>query len=252
MASQDTKYRFAGVLVLIVLALGFGIIMATIGGPTPPNWTTQTFEDKQRDGLQLIQDRFAPSDYALDRLPAAIAAGEWSSSRNLWDCNNPNETNCIEVDFKMSSVNVECKWLVSYDRETADLLSYRPLNDAALNLFTEVAGSNNTGPVNYAGKIFVETQDGSTTSDAIRLVKNDYVPKDPTLYSGSQADWIAEKKNTLNNGDDVIAVRFVESKADTPSEWIVELSPGIHDRYKLIRTNSEVLIDFVPKRNGRE
>ena len=146
----------------------------------------------------------------------------------------------------MSSVNIECKWLVSYDRATADLQVYRALNEAARNLFQELP----PGPSlreNFAGRVFWETADGSTTSDAIRLIRSDYMPRDPTLLSGSQAGWFAIKKNTLANGDDVIAVRFSESKADSPSEWVVEMSQDVHDHYKLLRTNSQVPIDFVRK-----
>jgi hypothetical protein len=98
--------------------------------------------------------------------------------------------------------------------------------------------------------VFWETADGSTTSDAIKLIRSDYLARDPALPSGSQAGWFAIKKNTLANGDDVIAVRFSESKASTPSEWIVEMSQGIHDRYQLLRTNNQSAIDFVRKEKG--
>jgi hypothetical protein len=181
-----------------------------------------------------------PSDYAIERLPGAVAAGEWDSSPNILDCNNPGKTYCYEIDFNMSSVNIECRWLVSYDRETAEILGYRTLNEAASNLFMSVTSGMNT---QMNGTLFED--DGSTGGDATILIKRDYSPKHPDLYSGIEAGWMAVKRVTLNNGDDVIAVDFRESKADAPSEWIVVLTPGIHNRYKLLRTNSEASADFV-------
>jgi len=244
MASATLKEKVMAVIVLGGLILGFSIFMALRSGPSTPQWTLETIEDKRGDALQLIQDRFRPSDYAIVRLPAAVAAGEWSSSLNVMNCTPENQ--CFEIDFDMSSVNVKCEWLVSYDRATADLEDYRALNEAARNLFQE-APPELAPRENLLGKVFWEKPDGSTTSDAIRLIRSDYPPKDPTLLTGSQAGWFAIKKNTLANGDDVIAVRFLYSKADTPSEWIVEMSQGIHDRYQLLRTNNQVAIDFVHK-----
>ncbi len=55
------------------------------------------------------------------------------------------------------------------------------------------------------------------------------------------------KKNTLANDDEVISVRFTESKADPLCEWIVEIKPGTHDHYKLIRANNAATRIFVAK-----
>jgi hypothetical protein len=135
MPSVTLKDKIIGAVLLVGLALGFSIFMARREGPSPPQWTLDTLEQKRNEALQLIQDGFQPSDYAIATVPAAVAAGEWSSSLNVMDC--PPENQCFEVAFNMSSVNVECKWLVSYDRPTADLEGYRALNEAARNLFEE-------------------------------------------------------------------------------------------------------------------
>jgi hypothetical protein len=189
----------------------------------------------------------APNSYALDRLPADMASGEWSSSQNVMDCNNPGETICFEVDFESPSGNVKCKWLVYYDRTTADFIDLRPLNDAATNLFERVPSDDETQSNDNSDNTFYEDHDGSTTSDAISLIKANYIPRDSLIYSNIQAQWFAKRKNTLANDDEVISVMFKESKADPLCEWIVEVKPGVHDHYKLIRANDAAAATFVAK-----
>ncbi len=247
MPPRTLKENAIAITVLIGLILGLAVALTLWSGPSPPGWTLETLEQKESDALELIQDRFRPSAFAIANAPVAVAAGEWSSSVDVMNCTP--ESQCFDIDFNMPSINIKCEWLVSYDRATADLKDYRALNEAARNLFQEAP------PIPQAredlqGKAFWETADGSTTSDAIRLIRTNYLPKDPTLFSGSQAGWFAIKKNTLANGDDVIAVRFSESKADTPSEWIVEMSQGVHDQYQLLGTNGQATIDFVRKQKS--
>lgn len=104
--------------------------------------------------------------------------------------------------------------------------------------------SSRTPENNGADKVYYDDHDGSTTSDAIGLIRSDYTPRDPNTYS-NMPQWFAEKRSTLANGDDVISVRVAQSKADPICEWTVELKPGVHDRYELIRMNDAASATFV-------
>jgi hypothetical protein len=99
---------------------------------------------------------------------------------------------------------------------------------------------------NSAEKLYYEDHDGSTTSDAISLIRNDYTRRDPSA-SSKMEDWFAEKRNMLANDDNVISVRLAQSKADPICEWIVEVKPGVHDRYRLIRMNDAASATFVAR-----
>jgi hypothetical protein len=138
-----------------------------------------------------------------------------------------------------------------------DLVSGRiDYNNGASSKLTKITLTNLSGRIARDDKtrayldpdsVFSELHDGSPTSDAISLVKASYVPRDPGTYSNIQARWFAVKMNTLANDDAVISVRFVESKADPLCEWVVEVKPGIHDHYKLIRANNAASTIFVAK-----
>jgi hypothetical protein len=101
-----------------------------------------------------------------------------------------------------------------------------------------------TQPQDVADKPYYEDHDGSPTSDAITLIRNAYMPRDANTYSNTP-QWFAEKKNTLSNDDEVIAVKLAQSKADPICEWTVEIKPGDHDHYKLIRMNDAASETFI-------
>lgn len=243
------KARIRGIQAAILTCLLIGVLVFVVAhsDESEPGWKSEMYDHKRLDAQARVRTTVAPSYYALDKLPADMASGEWSSSRNLMDCRNPGETTCFEIDFESPSGNVKCKWLVSYDRATADFIDLRPLNAAATNLFERIARDDETRANLDPDSVFFERHDGSPTSDAISLIKASYAPRDPGTYSSIQAGWFAVKKNTLANDDEVISVRFTESKADPLCEWVVEVKPSIHDHYKLIRANNAASTIFVAK-----
>ncbi|MFC5862947.1 hypothetical protein ACFPT7_11640 [Acidicapsa dinghuensis] len=187
---QTARIRSAQAAIFICLVIGVLALSIAHFDDSEPGWKSETYEIKRLDAQARVQTTATPSYYALERLPSEMASGEWSSSRNLMDCNNPAETTCFEVDFESPSGNVKCKWLVSYDRTTADFIDLRPLNAAATNLFELSSKDDETQASLDPSSIFFERNDGSPTSDAINLVKASYAPRNSWTY-------LAFKRNGL-------------------------------------------------------
>lgn len=155
---------------ILAFLAGVALIIVVVNwGGSEPSWKSDLYEIKQADAQSRVETSVTASPYALENLPAEMASGEWTSSQNFMDCINPAETKCFEVDFESPSGNVKCKWLVSYDRATADFIDIRSLNEAATNLFTRVAPNDSTQPQDATAKPFFDDHDGSPTSDAISL-----------------------------------------------------------------------------------
>lgn len=237
-----------GILAGVVIALGIAVGVFALGiyadkpassGPSP--W--DVMEEERSSALALVRTRVEPNALALNTIPAALAAGEWSTTTNIMDC--PGGARCFEVDFDMASVNIVCKWLIRFDPKSRSLLGYEPLNNAAAHFFTERAQlSEPKAPKQTHNQVHYE-DDGSVAGSAISLIKRDYTPKSPDLYASMQAQWVATTRQVLPGGRQLVTVRFSESKADAPSEWIVQISNGDHQNYRLVSVNSQVAVDFV-------
>ena len=128
---------------LLIALIGTAFVFILVGAVAHLTSSTgaqstryEMLEQQKHDGEGRIRNGWELTDYALERMPADMAAGEWSSSRNAWNC-NLERFDCVEVDFTIPKNDLKAEWVISYEKGTTEYFATRTLSNAADMLFKQ-------------------------------------------------------------------------------------------------------------------